>query len=79
MNFSITAEHIQHDISRFVNIFVCCLSNDTSMIVKLFSTSHFWSFFFFFYLEYVYENGKFKVTDKMKEDFENYGYIMIRY
>lgn len=28
--------------------------------------------------EYVYEDGKFKVTDKMKEDFENYGYIMIR-
>lgn len=60
LNFSITAEHNQHDISRFVitciNIFVCCfhahVSNGLSMIIKLFPMSHL--FFFFFKPTFIY-------------------------
>lgn len=28
--------------------------------------------------EYVYNGGKFEVTDKMKQDFEDAGYILVR-
>lgn len=60
LNFSITAEHNQHDISRFVitciNIFVCCfhahVSNGLSMIIKLFPMSHL--FFFFLKPTFIY-------------------------
>ena len=42
------------------------------------ASSYFQIFFNLIIEEYIYEDGKFKVTDKMKEDFDNHGYIMIR-
>ena len=58
----------------YMYIYVKNMSAKWSLIALIFTNN----FFDLTIEEYIFEDGKFKVTDKMKEDFDNHGYIMIR-